>query len=326
MVSPSTPSGKDGQPVIGGFSARALDDKGELTAQTYFTLDLAPGEEYSGRVLISNQAKRRQRLHVYSVDGITGETTGTVYANKDDARQEASLWITPARDLLRIDGRADRRMHFTVKVPADATPGDHVGAIAMESAVKPKGSGQFAIKEIIRVAVAVQIRVRGDASPALKIEKLGLSALGGTQIPSVVTQLHNTGQLLCRPELRIALSKDGKSIGTVVRQLDTILPGDSIPYPLPWPQPLSAGKYQANATTTGCGAPAQLAAELELKGALVGSKAAPGTAITPDTGGGVPIWAVVLAVLAAMAGTFFLARRKPRERKDDAPATPIAGT
>lgn len=311
-------------PSIGGFSARALGPHGEPTPQTYFQQTLAPGDTFKGTLLVTNTSPKAQTLRVDSVDGLTGNTSGTVYANREDPRKGASLWITPEKGTLHMDGKSDRTITFTVKVPDDATPGDHVGAIALQKKFTPKAKGQFGVKEVIRVAVAVSIRVKGDAVAALKPTKLGLKALGGTQIPNVETTLQNTGQLLCRPTIVVTLAQNGTSIGSERRTLDTLLPGVSIPYPMPWNRPLAAGTYHATAETSGCGAPAKIEADLVLKGALSGSKATPGTDTLPaPKGGGVPWWALVIVAVIALVGGFFLARRKPREAKptDEAPAT-----
>ncbi|MDQ8044765.1 MAG: DUF916 domain-containing protein [Patulibacter sp.] len=313
-------------PTIGGFSARALGPNGDVTPQTYFQETLAPGATFHGELLVTSTSKRAQALKVYSVDGLTGNTTGTVYANESDPRTGASQWITPTKATLHMLKKSDRTIGFTVKVPDDATPGDHVGAIALESKKKPKVSkGQFGVNEIIRVAVAVSIHVTGNSSAALTVDNLTIKALAGTQIPSIGMQLRNTGQLLCRPALAVELSQNGTVLGSVNRQLDTILPGADIAYPLPWPKPLASGTYHAKVNLTGCGAPATTEADLVLKGNLAGSVARPGPNTLPDSGnGGVPIWAMVLGILVALVAGILIARRKPREKspKQDDGAQP----
>jgi hypothetical protein len=305
-------------PSIGGFSARALGPNGDVTPQTYFQKTLAPGDTFKGQLLVTSTSNRAQALKVYSVDGLTGNTTGTVYANEGDPRTGTSLWITPDKATLHMLSKTTRTIGFTVKVPENATPGDHVGAIALESKKKPKVSkGQFGVNEIIRVAVAVSIHVTGHSSAALTVGSLDIKALAGTQIPSIGMQIQNTGQLLCRPALTVALSQGGTAIGTVTRQLDTVLPGANIAYPLPWPKPLAAGAYQAKVGLTGCGTPANATADLVLKSNLAGSVRQPGPNTLPSPkSGGVPIWVFVIAILAALVGGFFLARRKPRDKHD----------
>lgn len=306
-------------PQLGGFSARALGEDGQVTPQTYFELKLKPGESFDGQILVTNASKDFVRLKVDSVDGLTGQTSGTVYANRTDDRLETSRWIRPKKKALRLDGASSRTLGFHLHVPDDARPGDHVGAVAFQRILNPKKEGNFSVRQVLRVAVAIQIRVEGPAEPRLEIGKLSLKALGGTQIPSVGIELKNTGQLLCRPALTVSLAQDGTGLGEVSKQLDTILAGDTINFPLPWPKPLKAGSYEATAATTGCGAPAKVTATVELADTLRGTTGAPGPDVSMlDDEGGLPWWALVLGIGVALVLGFFLARRTGRKRDEPA--------
>ena len=311
-------------PAIGGFSARALDATGNATSQTYFTVTLPAGGSFNGKMLVSNAGSKPIRLHVYPVNGLTGTTTGAVYANRIDSRKGDAGWVTPIVGTLHLDAAksasdpAQKILSFKVEVPPNAIPGDHLAALAFENADRNTSKGKFAITEIIRVAVAIQITVTGPAKKALKVTNLGVKPLSGTQVPSIIVGLSNVGRLLCKPFLTVALDPNGKPIGTVKRQLDTVLPRDSVQYPLPWPNPLPAGVYHVAATTTECGPSSQQQATLTLKSGLTGSPTSPGpnaATTAKSSGGGVPIWALVLTAIVAVIGTFFLARRKPREKK-----------
>lgn len=321
-ASASSTVNSGGAPQLGGFSARALDADGNVTPQTYFDLKLRAGESYDGEILVTNAAQDSVRLKVDSVDGLTGQTSGTVYANRTDDRLETSRWIRPKKKVLRLDSGGSRRLRFHLEVPDDARPGDHVGAVAFQRILKPKKEGDFSVRQVLRVAVAVQIRVEGPAEAQLEIGKLSLKPLGGTQIPSLGIELKNTGQLLCRPSLTVFLARGGEDQGKVTKQLDTILAGDTIDFPLPWPRPLDAGTYDATVQTNGCGAPAKVTASVELADTLRGTTGAPGpdTAALADDERGLPWWALVLAILAALGLGFFLARRTGRS-EDDADLT-----
>ena len=323
LVAPAVATAADASPTIGGFSARALGPDDEVTPDTYFKVQLKAGDTFSGRLLVISSAKEDARLKFYSVDGLTGKTSGTVYSNIDDPRKGASRWITPRKEILRLPAKGEKKVGFDVKVPEDAIPGDHVGGLALQLADQKKTTGQFAVTQVIRVAIAVQIVVEGPAAPAMNLTSMKLEALSGTQIPSVTVGMANTGQLLCRPQLTVSLAEDGAVIGTVTRRLDTVLPRQSIPYPLQWPKPLQPGTYQATAVTEGCGDRAELKADLKLASSLRGSSRAPGPLELPDEGG-TPWWVFLLGglgVAAAFGGGFFLARRQPKEKgSPDAPA------
>lgn len=303
-------------PIVGGFSAQPVDAQGRTLDETYFTMKLPPGGSATGAIQLGNENGGDLKVRVDPVDGLTGVTSGAVYANRDDPRKETGRWLTPEASAVTVGPGSKRAVRFTVTVPADAKPGDHVGAIAFQTPAKPSSDGNFSVKQIVRVAVAVQIRVEGPARRAAELGGLAIEPIGGTQVPSVVVDTANTGGLLCRPELTVALSRDGQRVGSTSRELDTILPGDTIPYPLQWPDPLQAGTYQTDARLTGCGKPVEVSADVVLKQDLRGTAAAPGPASLPDDGaGGIPLWAVGLIAGVALFGGFLLARRKPRDRE-----------
>ncbi len=81
-------------------------------------------------------------------------------------------------------------------------------------------------------------------------------------MPAVIVKMVNDGRRICRPTLTVALSGPSERNAPVSRQLDAILPGDSVPFPLPWPRPLEDGSYQAAVTTSGCGATKTLRADV----------------------------------------------------------------
>ena len=315
-TTPTTPSG--GAPSLGGFSARALDDDKQPMVQTYFTVERNAGSKFVGHLQVTNSSDKPARLHLYGVDGLTGTTSGTVYSNMDDPKREVGRWIKPERSIVRLAPKSSTIVDFTVRIPEGVEPGDHVGGVALESVDKPKSEGNFAVTEIIRVAVAVQVRIRGAAGTSMEITNLGLQALPGTQLPSVTVGIKNTGRLLCKPKLAVTLAQGDNTLGTLTRDLDTILPGKEIPYPLAWGTALPAGTYNANVNLSGCGPASTKSAQLELTSDLEGTPANPGTNLKQaEDEQGIPWWVLVLVAIAALVGGYFLARRGRNKDDDD---------
>ena len=98
-----------------------------------------------------------------------------------------------------------------------------------------------------------QIRVPGPASFRVDVRGLGVKPEPGSNLAAVMVELDDNGLLLGKPDLTVSLAGPDGYHNTVSRQLDTILPGDTIDYPFPWPDSLAAGCYKAVSVATGGG-------------------------------------------------------------------------
>jgi hypothetical protein len=112
----------------------------------------------------------------------------------------------------------------------------------------------------------------------------------------------------------------------VRRQLDTILPGDTIAYPFLWPDSLVSGRYHVVVRATGGPRTVSETADLELGTALHGTKNP-----TIPSGGGLPGWlfallGLTLLVVALVVALWSRRRRAARRaRSGGGPDDPPGG-
>jgi len=233
-VTPAEPGGVD--PVSNGFLVESL----------------APGATVSGAVVVSNSTAATTPASVYAADGITAVTTGVAFADDDQPPVSAGAWVTPAVTSVNLGPDSSQTVGFTVQVPADATPGDHVAAIVVQQAATP-GGGSVSISQVVRGVVPIDVQVSGAAGEQAQLSAPTLGTLPGTTEPAVLVPIVDAGALMCRPTLAVTMTPSSGVGSTVTRQLDLLLPGDSITYPFAWPSPLSPGTYEITATVSGCG-------------------------------------------------------------------------
>src|SRR5439155_17634093 len=160
--------------------------------------------------------------------------------------------------------------------PAGTTPGDHLAGIAFEDADISTSTGRFQVRQILREVVGVLIRVPGPAQARLQLGRMSLRTLPGTRVGSVVVAIGNVGRLLCRPHLSVSLAS-ATAHERVSRQLDTILPGDTIDYPLILRKGLKPASYALRARATCLRSTASADARVLLGSRLLGSKDPPST-------------------------------------------------
>jgi hypothetical protein len=309
---------------VGGLGVRPAHFNPRIPAtRAYFVRSVTRGGSFADQVIVTNSSARALSLRVDAVDGLTGVTSGAVYANRQDAKGGAGRWVWPAVTMVRVPARGRVAIGFMVRVPATAASGDHLAGLAFEDAHPLRSKGGFSVKEIVRVVVGVEIQVRGPARERMRLSRVALKALPGTRYPSVVIGLRNVGTKLCKPRLMVTLAGPGGS-RRVVRQLDTILPGDAIPYPFPWPRTLNAGRYRANVEATRCGPQAATASFVDLGRALTGTTANPFGPKPPthSAAPSIPLALVVLIGVVGVGGGLLLARgrrllpRAPRISRD----------
>lgn len=278
--------------------APAHSDPRDPATRAYFIPTVTPGGSFRDQVIVSNSGSASVALYVDPVDGLTAVTSGAVYANRTDPLRKAGLWVTPDVSRLTINAQSRISVGFTVHVPADATSGDHLAGIAFQGVQATTSGGMLSVTTVVRSVIGVLIKVPGPGAFQPAIGGASIQALAGFGTPSVLLTLGDDGLRLGKPVLSVTLEGPDAYRRTVTRQLDTLLPGDSIEFPWPWPDRLAAGDYQITVVASGAGltapitftTPAHLGAALET--APPASASAPAA---PASDGG-------LSVLLALLG------------------------
>ena len=297
--------------TIGGFGARPAHFNPSIPAtRAYFIRTVPRGGSFTDQVVVTNTAAKPVTLRVYPVDGLTGATSGVVYSNRGVKLHGAGRWVTPAVSVVTVPGNSQTTVGFTLKVPTSTSVGQHLAGLALEDVKSPKSGGRFSVTEVLRTVVGIEVAVPGPSLTHLALESFSIAPIQGTTYPSVVVDLANTGTILCKPKLLIALSGPN-GVQRASRQLDTVLPSDSIPYPFVWPHSLAAGNYSANITATGCGPRQVLHGSASLGAKLVKSTVPAADARPPAGGSTIPWWPIALVGFGGIVvGTLFGRRRR----------------
>jgi hypothetical protein len=308
LVALGAPIMASAAPSAGGVGlAPAHVDPNNSASRAYFILDGAPGQRKSDAVVVTNTADTATDLLVNAVDGVTGVTSGAVYANRQDPVRRAGAWVTPASSTVTVPPKSrTTTVAFTLQVPADATPGDHLAGLAFENAHPATTSGNLAVTTVTRSVIGVLVHVPGPAFFHLHVDRAEIQETPGAGGPSVLVTLGNDGGMLGKPTINVTLSGPAGYHQSLVRQLDTILPGDTIPFPVPWPESLARGDYQISVSGSEptMSTPMILAASVHLASKVLAAQAtAPSAAAAApaSSSGGIPVW-----LIAALLGTAIL--------------------
>lgn len=207
----------------------------------YLAYTVAPGSVIRDNIAVLNQADHALELDVYPSDVVPGAEGGLEVPARADAPTRAGAWVTS--DVAHVQAPPQTAeaglgfviVPFTVTIPTNAEPGDHVAAVvAALTAQGEAGVGSPALDLEQRVAARLYITVDGALAPGLVIKDLGTTFESGGLVRAgavnVAYALENTGNVRMKvsPTVRVTgpfgllpRSADGPVV-------DELLPGGSV--------------------------------------------------------------------------------------------------
>lgn len=214
-------------PSAGGGTRPAQDGR------PYFYAEGVPGTVLQDKVAVTNPGGRPLTVRLRGADA---DNTGTGALSLRKRSTDTGAWITFARREVKIPARTRAEVPFTVTVPADATPGDHPGAVVASANGRDSG-------------VSVHLRVSGPTLSALTVERVRVT--GGR----ISYDLVNRGNTVLTP--RLAVRADGVLGRALDRRPRTLpvelLPGRRVTLSEPWKNAPSLDSVRVRLTVTAGG-------------------------------------------------------------------------
>lgn len=314
--------------VLAGLStgpARAADGDVTWTVRTAansygddrssYSYAVNPGGRIKDAMVVANHGKAPLELTVYASDGYTTDTGQLDLLTKDKKSVGVGAWVHAARTTVVVKPGKSAQVPFTVTVPANATPGDHVGGIL--TSLKQSDDAQ-GINVDRRLGIRVKLRVGGALKPHLAIENLHVD-YAGTFTPfakgdaTLTYTIHNTGNAVLSGRQKVSvkglfgwLRTDGPRVAAPPE----LLPGESRKVTVPVHGVSPAFRLTATATLT--------PVLTDASGTTSLLKPVEATA----TGWAVPwtLFLLLLVVIAGVVAAVLLGRRRRalRARREDA--------
>ncbi|MFJ3519954.1 WxL protein peptidoglycan domain-containing protein [Streptomyces sp. NPDC090131] len=296
-----------------------------MTDRAYFFHQGTAGSTLSDSVTLLNSSDKELTFQVFATDAVNTPAGGAFALLPVETRpKDVGAWITLAPETastVTVPAKGRKDIPFTVKVPADATPGDHVGGIvALGTAVEgvqQDGKVQVGVKR--SVGARLYFRVPGPVTAGLSVEDVRVSR-SAPLLPwirnaraTVSYALVNRGNVVVEPE--VTVSAEGlfgrKVLDRPARGLKlSLLPGQRIELTEPWPDAPQSDWVTVRIRAGAAGHP-DLLPEAETEFVAVP---------WPAVG--------LLLVLAGAAATVWALRRRRRhaEGEQQEPVADLAGT
>ncbi len=226
------------------ISPPILEDRVEPGAVTTYTLK------------IDNQGDTTEVLYpkLYDITGIskTGQPEFAIN-NADQKDHELSSWVTFDKQSLTIPPTGTAVLTFTVRVPNPATPGAHIGSVALTrdapSDVKQGSGVGYEVRSIL------SLRVAGDVIEKARVREFFANSSYFTR-PDVqfTVSIENEGNVFSRPKGFIDITN---MLGTKVDTLPvndggaSVFPMSDREFTADWRSDgFHIGKYKAEMTLT----------------------------------------------------------------------------
>ncbi|MFF3015281.1 WxL protein peptidoglycan domain-containing protein [Streptomyces sp. NPDC057939] len=221
-----------------------------MTDRAYFFHQGAAGTTLSDSATILNSSDKELTFQVFATDAMNTPSGGAFALLPVETKPtDVGAWIALApgnATTVTVPPKGRKDVPFTVKVPADATPGDHVGGIvALNTAVEGvqrDGKVQVGVKR--SVGARLYFRVPGPVTAGLSVEDVRVTR-GAPVVPwlkdaraTITYTLVNRGNVVVEPRVTISarglfgrevLDRPARSTGVV------LLPGRRVELTESWP-------------------------------------------------------------------------------------------
>ncbi len=305
-----------GQPAALTFGIRPSGETGD--PRSAFRFRLEPGAEVTDSVSVFNYSTSPLTLKLYVADAVTNDS-GDVSLLPRATTSDLASWIAfagPSKTAMIVPARTRVDVPFTLTVPAKATPGDHIGGVAVVMPAKTVDAQGNTVAVDSVVGVPLSIRVGGEAVARVEIQQLAARYDGSWQpwrSGSITAnyRLVNSGNVAQTVEQSLALA--GLVGGTRVvggDRIEALLPGAAIDGEVVVPDVWPLIRYDVTARAV--------------------PMAAPGDPLADIATAAVSVWAVPwpqlagLLLLIALALIAWRLRARRRGAGPSAPSTPLS--
>ncbi len=195
---------------------------------------LSPGQTVQDGLSVSNEGTEPLQLTVYAADAFTTDGGRLDLRTQEHPATGVGGWLDAERNQVSVAPGASVEVPFTITVPDDAVPGDHMGGIVTSLAVTEDGA-----EVERREAVRVHVRVAGEVQPRLEVDDLTVDysdALAGRGEAVVTYLLRNTGNATLAAEQTVAVTGPFGSFSASAEPVETspeLLPGETWPVSAP---------------------------------------------------------------------------------------------
>jgi hypothetical protein len=196
--------------------------------------EAAKGEEYTGRLILSNPTTAPQTVRIFQTDYKFNADGLTDYGDPSSMPRSNAAWLTIQSQRVVVPARSEITVPYTVKVPtSDSLKGTYWSAIMVEGAesAPPANTGrggQVGIGSIVRYAVQVATHIGTSGTRGIKFEK-PTATKSDRGAAGLTVDVISSGDRAVRPKLSVELyDSQGVLRGKAKQDRGLLYPGTSL--------------------------------------------------------------------------------------------------
>jgi hypothetical protein len=205
-------------------------------ASGYFVVEGEPGERKQVTVLLQNESDELPATaDLFAADAVTAQGGGMGAITPDSAeRTRMGGWFQNGSHAIRLQPGERKEVAFPFTIPADARPGDHIGAIVLykfvpasaPEAAPGANKAQIVVNKAYTQSIAVVVRVPGEYERKLKVESVEPVWNGANLFLKL--SIANIGNKIQKSQGTIAIvDKNGQELYATAGKMESIYPGTS---------------------------------------------------------------------------------------------------
>jgi hypothetical protein len=240
-TAPAAPLQDSGAPAEGAVvhswalaPAGTSPDPNQPGNRATLSYELDPGAVVEDAVTLFNYGNVKLTFRLYATDAFNNDDGEFDVLPSGQPPVDLGTWITLSSSVVTVEPGMQATIPITVRVPADARPGDHAGAVLAANDTVGTGPDGKTVTLDRRTGSRVYLRVSGPVQPELAIENVktvyepSLDPLGGSA--TVTYRVQNRGNVRLSGTHRASVSGPlGVARKRTARQdLPELLPGEGV--------------------------------------------------------------------------------------------------
>lgn len=198
------------------------------------TYDTTAGATIEDTVVLVNYSNVALTFRLYATDALNNPDGDFDLLPGETKPKDVGSWVTLPQENITLLPGTQASMPMVIKVPAGATPGDHVGAVLASSSTVGSSPSKKVVVLDRRTGSRLYVRVAGPINPELVVTKLkskyqpALNPLGGSAEVSYRVENRGNVRLGGTQQVSIAAPMGVAKKSKPVLKLPELLPGQGV--------------------------------------------------------------------------------------------------